>query len=281
MDAPEDDAFLDYRARWHARDARPGKHPARQSGRDGDFRAYRPFWQLPDAQRIDVRRSIMDPWSGVVVRQMAQRSAITLMLVVDVSRSMTPGNGRSHLPCVARLVEAAARSAVRAGDAVGILAFEDALRDDLCVAPTRRRNVLMDFAARLPGIAACGGSAGLEATRGHLPAQRCLVLLVSDFLMPLQRIEAVLVAMARHDVALVVLDGAQAVPGMGLLRLQDAETGAARLLFIRPALQRRWRSEIAARRERLDLLFEQYGRKAFHSAGGLDIAGLSRHLAGP
>ena len=230
MQAGDDAAYLDYHVRWRAGGARPGKHAARQAGQSGDFRGYRPFWQLPDARQIDVRRSIMDPFGGVVVRQTEQRSSITLIVAVDVSRSMAPAAGRSHLPSVAVLIDAASRSAIRAGDEIGVIAFDEMVRAGLCTPPTRQRGVARFMAAALAGFQPVGRHArGMTMLAEHLPHRKCLVLLVSDFLMPLGQIENAMAALTRHDVAPVVLGDAYRpdLGRVGLLRIARRRNRAA------------------------------------------------------
>jgi uncharacterized protein (DUF58 family) len=281
---PEDPAWLDYHIRGRAGAVRPGKHAARDAGQGGDFRAYRPFWQLPDAQRIDVRRSITDPAGDVLVRQMQQRSSLTLIIAADVSRSMAPTPGRSGLHATARLIDAASRSAVRAGDAFGLLAFDNTIRDDLSLPPTRRRMAGQQAAAALRAHTPTGrGTDGLLHLPARLPAGRSLVLLVSDFLLPPATLETALSGLTRHDVVPIVLtaEAAGQLPRLGLVRTADAETGRTRLLLMRPALRGRHQAHAAAHHAALAGLFTRHGLRPFHARGPIDLAALSQHLSAP
>jgi uncharacterized protein (DUF58 family) len=276
-----DAAYLDYRLRWRAGEPRPGKHPARNSGSGGDFQSYRPFWQLPDASRIDVRRSIVDPYGDIMVRQTEQRSSITVVLAADVSRSMQPGAGRSSLAAIGAIAESAARSALRAGDAFALLAFDRTIRDDISLPPTRARAAIRETIAKLGRFNPTGRSAeGILNLPEMLPKQRCLVLLASDFLITQPLLETALVAMAKHDVAAIVLgiDQIARLPRIGLLRLQDAETGRQRTLLMRPALRDKFLAMEQGRRHVLDNVFQHHGRRGFHAGDPIDIAALSEHL---
>ena len=283
MTPHEEAPYLDYHVRWRAGPSRPGRHAARHGGSGGDFRAYRPFWQLPDAHRIDIRRSIIDPFGDIVVRQTEQSSSVTVVLAADISRSMDFGSGGSSLAPLATLGQAAARSALRAGDAFGLVAFDRVVRDDVSLAPTRVRAAASECVAALRMLRPRGRCAdGIAQLASRLPARRCLVLLASDFLLPIDLLDTALAALARHDVAPIVLGAGsvQSVPRAGLVRLQDAETGRTRLLLMRPALHRRWREAERTRCETLDTLFRRHGRAAYHAAGRIDIAALSEHLMG-
>jgi uncharacterized protein (DUF58 family) len=268
--------YLDYSVRWRTGDQRPGKHAARQAGAGGNFRAYRPFWQSPDARNIDVRRSIVDPAGEVIVRQMEQRSSIVLVLAADVSRSMMG----APIASVAMVAEAAARSAARAGDSFGVFAFDEVVRDDIRLSPSRARGAA-SVPERLQQFRPLGKSAaGMSDLAALLPSRRCLLLLASDFLVPLDMLDAALTSLSRHDVAPIILgtQSNQNLPRAGLLRLRDVETGASRLMLMRPSLHRRWREAADTRERDLQAVFERHGRSPFHAHGAIDIAQLSQHL---
>lgn len=269
--------YLDYSVRWRTGEQRPGKHAARQAGTGGNFRAYRQFWQLPDARNIDVRRSIVDPAGEVIVRQMEQRSSIAVVLAADVSRSMMG----APIASVATVAEAAARSAARAGDSFGVFAFDEAVRDDIRLSPSRARGGAASVPERLRQFRPAGKSAaGIGDLAALLPSRRCLLLLASDFLMPLYQLDAALTSMSRHDVAPIILctQSNQNLPRAGLLRLRDVETGASRLMLMRPSLHRRWREAVDTRERDLQAVFERHGRSPFHAHGAIDVAQLSQHL---
>jgi uncharacterized protein (DUF58 family) len=281
MISQEDSAYLDYQVRWRTGDRRPGKHSARHGGAGGNFRGYRSFWQLPDARHIDVRRSVVDPTGDIIVRQMEQRSSIVVVLAADVSRSMAYPSRGANLQSVARLAEAAARSATRAGDAFAFFAFDGKFREDLSSPPSRRRAAAWEPGLALRAFSPDGRSAaGILDLAAQLPVRRCLLLLASDFLMPLNMLEDALSSLARHDVAPIVLEGGSdpALPRFGLLRMRDAETGHTRTVLMRPSLHRKFQRSASGRREALHGMFERHGRAPFYATGAIDIAELSQHL---
>ncbi len=273
--------YLDYAVRWPSGQNAPGRHAARVSGTGGNFRAFRPFRDLPDARRIDVRRSLLDPFEELVVRQTEQRSTIPVMIAADLSRSMQASSEGTSLQAVSQLARAAARSAHKAGDSFGFIGFDATPREDFYLPCRRGRGAAAHLLERLQGLEPSGRSAdGIAALAPFLPRPRSLLILVSDFLMALPLLEAALAALAGHDVAPVVLHEPRehAVPGSGLMRLRDSETGRTRLLLMRPTLRRRWLAARADRRAALDAMFLRHCRAAFHSEGALDVARLGEHL---
>jgi len=282
MSAAEEDAlYLDYAVRWRPGHALPGRHTSRLSGAGGHFRAYRPFWQVPDARQIDVRRSIMNPFDQIMVRQTDDRTSISVVIAADVSRSMQPTQASENLRTVARIAQAAARSAHRAGDAFGLIGFDTAPRADLYLPPSRSRGATAAALKSLRVLHPDGKTAaGITNLAAFLPSRRCLVILASDFLFTPELLERALKTLAPHDVAPIVFHESREreIPGSGLMRLQDSETGEKRLYLMRPALARRWQTARAHWRTNLENIFLRHCRPAFHVEGKLDLARLGEHL---
>jgi uncharacterized protein (DUF58 family) len=282
MSAAEEDAlYLDYAVRWRPGHALPGRHTSRLSGAGGHFRAYRPFWQVPDARQIDVRRSIMNPFDQIMVRQTDDRTSISVVIAADVSRSMQPTQASENLRTVAHIAQAAARSAHRANDAFGLIAFDTAPRPDLYLPPSRSRGATAAALTALRAVHPDGKTAaGITKISDLLPSRRCLVILASDFLFPPHILEQALQKLAPHDIAPIVFheQREQKIPRSGLMRLQDSETGEKRFCFMRPALAHRWQTARAHWRTNLENMFLRHGRPPFHVEGKLDLASLGEHL---
>ncbi len=273
--------WLDYRLRGVARTANPGKHAGDRHGVGGAFRGLVPFWQLPDARRLDIRRSLMDPTLMPMVRQTDQHTTLTLMVAVDMSASMAARADRLGLNAAHAIASAAARSALRAGDRFGLVGFDTAIRPDLMLAPTRSRGgVTAGLAALAAARAVPCLPTGLMLLAAALPRARCLVLLLSDFAMPLRLLEDALPALHRHDVVPVQVhtDGPASLPAHGLARVQDAEGGAARLVLLRPKLRRQWLANEARHQAALRALFARHGRSVFRCGPTPDLVALSEHL---
>lgn len=268
-----------YRLRWRPRSERPGAHQGHRDGGEGTFRGLVPLVARPDPRRIDMRAFIRDPFERVHVRAFAPRRAATVAALVDVSASMAfDGLGAE----VAQLCATLAASAVAGGDAFALLAADEAARDDIELPPGRRRGLGEEVRARLAASFAGRTAEGLLAVTGRLPRRRCLVFLVSDFLMPEALREGLLDALWRHDVVPVVVRNSRAegdVPALGLLEARDAESGGRRLVLMRPALRARWRAQAQARIAELDAAFARRGLAALHLLDRFDPDALVDFLA--
>ena len=102
------------------------------------------------------------------------------------------------------------------------------------------------------------GARGLGYVSRFLSRERSLVLLVSDFHMPLDELEQSLSSLIRHHVVpLVLWDSAEyrSLPEFGVASVTDCETVARRTLFLRKSFRERILQSFADRRAALEKLF--------------------------
>lgn len=268
---------------------RPGAQRGLAQGSGQEFAAHRRLFDHPDPRRIDLRASLRDGRGDWLVRIHRLRVAIPVHVVVDVSASMHFGAERRKLDVVADLVEALGYSAFRAGDTVGLLAFDQGAREDLFVAPrhSRGNGSLMAQMLRAcrasdaPAPAQGSALAGLRRATERLVGRGGLVFLASDFHWPTAGLGELLAQLSPACVVpLVVWDPAEIEPpaARALLALSDAETGARRSLWMRESLRTRWRAAVAQRRTELTALFEAHGMPAFHLQGRFDAEALTRYF---
>lgn len=271
---------LPYRLRWRPEGILPGAHPGHGEGAEGEFRRHVSLLRQPDPRRIDLRASLRDPYGELHVRQFAPRRAVPVAALVDLSGSMRFGEAIAGR--VAELCTVMALSAVRSGDSFALFGCDDRLREDVSIPLARRRGLEEEVREKLAAAEPAGrGAAGLFEAAERLPHRRALVLLISDFLSPLDESERLFDALWRHDVVpVVVRDGAveEDLPNWGLIELGDLETGASRLVFMRPALRRRWIEQARARRQALNDLFARRGLRPFDLKDSFDPDALARRL---
>ncbi len=279
-----------YRLRGRVSGQRPGSHPGSSIGAGQEFVSHMSLYDRPDPRRLDLRaslRGLTDEW---LVRVNRQRAGASVRALVDVSASMMFGSRRPKLQVVADFVEALGLSAFRVGDAVGMMAFDDAERADLFVPARVSRGMgsLMGDALRAvcaglaqPAPPQGGSSDGLEDAASRLAGQQGLVFLVSDFHWPLERLDIALDLLAHAGVIpVVVWDPAETEPPTrnALASLRDAESGARRTLWLRPQLREEWRRGVEQRRAEIDSFFAAHAIRPFYMEGVFDADALSRYF---
>lgn len=273
---------LPYRLFGRARGIAPGAHCAVGAGMSGAFLRHASILETPDARRIDVRASILDPLGGLKVRRFENRARIDVFVLLDLSGSMAfARDGESEDP-VADLCAAIAHAAIRGQDRFGMIAAGSAPRAELAIRATRRAGVADDVWRRLVHEAGEGaGVAALIEGAEELPQRRSLVFVLSDFNLPEADIETLLGLLWRHDVAPVVVRSSAVetrLPRFGLIETRDLETGRRRLVLMRRSVRERWMAHARERRAALDLIFRRHGRPAFDLVDRFDADAFADHL---
>ena len=162
------------------------------------------------------------------VKSFIEEREMTVMLLVDGSSSVAFGSGeRSKLELASELAAVLAFSATNNGDKVGLILFTDEV--ELYLPPKKGRHhvmrVIREVLSFRPRQAQTNLSAALEFL-SRVQRRRSVAFVVSDFLD--QDFDSQLsTTRSRHDlIAVRIADQReQELPNLGLLRLEDAETG--------------------------------------------------------
>lgn len=273
---------LHYRIAGAATGLFPGHHRSRSGDTGFEFRGHAALQDAPDVRRLDLHASLRDPFGGWIVRLHSERKSIPVAMVADLSASMGFEGAQRKLDVLADFTESLAWSAWRTGDSFGFVGCDERVRTDFAQPQTRIRGAGMALAQRLRTLQPQGRSAaGLREAHRHLPRQRALVFLVSDFHLPLAGLEAVFDSLAAHDVVPVVLwQPVEFALGAarGLAQVREPESGAVRWLWWRPALRERWRAAHDARRDALLRAFRARRLAPLFIEGAFDADAVTRHF---
>ena len=190
------------------------------------------------------------------VKRYVEERELTVWLVVDLSASGSFGS-RSQLKneAAAEFCALLAFAAIRNNDNVGLIVFTD--RVELSIAPSKGRTHVLRLIRELLRFEPEGYGTDLATALeflGRVTHKRGVVFLVSDFLTPTTIEEhsgkQLRVLARRHDLVAVAVGDAreQELPDVGLIELQDAETGESVLLDTSSAPVRRAYADEARRR---------------------------------
>lgn len=218
---------------WH------GLHRSPYHGFSVEFTEYRPYTPGDDPRYLDWRLAART--DRFFIKKFEDETNLRCHLLVDLSRSMSYGShGYSKADYAATLAATLAYFLSQQGDAVGLLTFDEAVREYL---PARNRpGHLRQLMLALEKSASGRGTDITAPLRrmAELARKRGLIALVSDFLAPIEKLEpalAQLTAAGHETLVFQVLDPAELrfefdTPS----RFQDVETG--RDLFLDPARAR-------------------------------------------
>ena len=215
-------------------DAMVGAYLSRFKGRGTDFEELREYVPGDDVRAMDW--NVTARTGKPFVRLHREERELTMVLALDISGSSAFGSGdRTLRERAAETAACLAVSALKAGDKVGLLLFTD--REELWIRPKKgRRQVLRLIREALEFRPASRRTSFVGPMRRLARAlkRRSMVFVLSDFLAGPEGEDAMAAALgelnARHDTACVQLVDARerALPDVGLVALEDAETGEIR-----------------------------------------------------
>lgn len=229
-----------------------GEYHSAFRGRGIEFSEVRPYQFGDDIRSIDWNVSARA--GETYVKVFEEEREQTVLLAVDVSASGDFGTTpRFKREVAAEICALLAFSAIQNNDRVGLLLFSDDI--ELFVPPRKGRKHVLRLVRELFAIEPAAKGTSIRSALEHVARmmkQRAIVILVSDFFDDgYERSLAVLAR--RHDVVAIELSDPRErdLPPLGLVRLQDAETGKRMLVdFASPAVRQSVAATAGARRRR-------------------------------
>jgi uncharacterized protein (DUF58 family) len=229
-----------------------GEYHSAFKGQGMDFHEVREYALGDDIRHIDWNVTAR---TGIPhVKRYVEQRELTVFFAVDVSASSLFGSvKRRKRPLEAIVTAILAFSAIRNNDRVGLMLFSDNVELFLPAKKGRKHGLrVIRELIREPERRGTDITLALQ-TLNRLQRRKCIVFLISDFQQEGIR-KALAVTARRHDlIAISVTDPREVkVPNVGMLTLEDAETGATLLVDtssgrVRNALEQRLRE----RREKL------------------------------
>src|SRR5215831_8156643 len=210
------------------RDRMAGQYHSVFKGRGISFSEVRQYIAGDDVRLIDW--NVTARMNDVYVKLFTEEREMTVLLLVDMSASGRFGSRvRQKRDLAAELAAVLAFSAIRNNDRVGLIIFTDEV--EKFVPPKKgKRHVLrvvseiLNFSEQSKRTSL---GAGLEFL-SHVMRRKAVAFLISDFLAPVESYERALwITARRHDLIPVSIGDPleQALPNVGLLELEDPETG--------------------------------------------------------
>jgi len=210
------------------RDRMAGQYHSVFKGSGIAFSEVREYMPGDDIRLIDwnVSARMNEPY----VKLFVEEREMTVLLLVDMSASGRFGSrDQEKRELAAELAAILAFSAIRNNDRVGLIIFTDEV--ERFVPPKKGKKhvlrVISEILSYVPRSPRTHLGAGLDFL-GRIARRRAVAFLVSDFLAPVSQYERALrIASRRHDLIPVTVTDPleEALPEVGLIELEDPETG--------------------------------------------------------
>jgi uncharacterized protein (DUF58 family) len=246
-----------------------GQYRSVFKGRGMNFEEVREYQPGDEVRSIDwnVTAKYSEVHGAAYVKKFTEERELTVMLIVDVSASGDFGSVHlSKRELAAEVACLFAFSAIRNNDKVGLILFSDHV--ELFIPPKKGRLHTLRLMREILFFEPKGKGTQPAAALDYLNQvvhRRSVVFLISDFQAP-DFARALSVTSRRHDlIAIPIIDPREEdLPNVGLLTLEDAETGeqieidtsdrATRLKFLKAVDQRTSDRLRDFRRKRIDAI---------------------------
>ncbi len=239
-------------------------------GRGMEFSEVREYQFGDDVRNIDW--NVTSRMGHPFVKKYVEERELTVVLLVDISASGTFGSTEQvKAEMTAEVCALLAFSAIQNNDRVGLLLFSDRIEKFIPARKGQRHvlRVIREILFHRPQGKGTDLAGALEYL-GRVVRRRAVVFLVSDFLTqdferPLRLVNKV------HDlVALSIRDPREGeLPAVGLLTLEDAETGVVQVVDTSvPRLREAFRRSAQEERQKLRDLFRRLAIDSVELATG-------------
>lgn len=249
---------LEVMTRRIVNDVMAGEYHSVFRGQGMDFSEVREYQPGDDIRTIDWNVTARTGFPHV--KRYVEERELTVMFLVDVSGSTLFGSQlRRKRPYAALVTAVLAFSAIRNNDRVGLMLFSDQV--ERYIQPRKgRKHGLRVITELLEQPASKGTDITLALdTLNRLQRRRAVVFLISDFQQADIR-RSLAITNRRHDlIAININDPAEySLPNVGIIEVEDAESGERHLLDTSSArIRRSVESALAQRRSSVSRMLRQ------------------------
>jgi len=251
-----------YWVSWLAQGFASGAWASVFRGRGFDFRDIVPYDDDPDPVRINWPATFLEEEGELAVTVYAEERDINIFLLANLSPSMVFGSRQSKLGRVALLAALFSYTAYKRKDRFRFVGYAGDV--ELGFPSPRGRNYPFLLANAILGFDWKGKErGGLLQAAMRLPRRKSLVLLVSDFLGPLDGVSKTLEVLApKHDIVPIVLWDRRELElpsGRGIIPLRSIETGRLQYVLLCRKTREAHRRNVERRQEELRRVFGRFG----------------------
>jgi uncharacterized protein (DUF58 family) len=217
---------IEFLSRKAARDVFAGQYHSAFKGRGMEFSEVREYQFGDDVRFIDW--NVSSRLGRLFIKRFVEERELTIILAIDLSASLRfVSAGKSKKDVAVELAALIAFAAMLNNDKVGLLIFTDGI--EIFVPPKKGRTHLLRLIRDISEFQPRGRRTSIGGAMAYLTSllkKKAVIFLISDFLD--ERFETPLkIASRKHDViAAAIRDRRElAVPGQGMFRLKDLESG--------------------------------------------------------
>lgn len=209
-----------------------GEYHSSFKGRGMIFSEIRPYQYGDDVRNIDWNKTAR--YSEPYVKVFEEERELTMYLLVDVSNSENFGTRKQiKMETIAELSATLAFSATTYNDKVGLILYSDQI--EKFIPPKKGKQHVLRMVREIVSYEPKSKKTDLAATLEtfmNLARRKSNVFILSDFIDSSDYEKALRIVAKKHDVTAIRVydEKEQSFPDIGLVHVQDNETGEIRLI---------------------------------------------------
>lgn len=261
----------------------PGAHASAMTGVGQLFKRHDSLLANPDPRRLDLRASVLNPFQDYKVKVYQQASRIPVLVIADLSRSLSYGGLADKQQTLADFAASAAYSAQQTGDLFSLLGCGQEADTRWMTAGHLGLGAIPALTDFLRHTKLNGKAESLTEIRQYLPPKRSLVFVVSDFHFPAARLQTLFGRLTGHTVVPVVLwDEAEyaKLPDWGIWKAKDLETTVTRTIVLRPGYKRKIVASFQQRKQQLQHLCRAFAAEPLFINGAYNADKVTAYFYG-
>jgi uncharacterized protein (DUF58 family) len=250
---------IEIKTRKLVNDMMAGQYQSIFKGRGMAFDEVRHYQPGDDIRLIDW--NVTARTNDVFVKLFVEERELTIMLMVDMSSSTLFGTTNStKRELMAELSAVLAFSAIKNNDRVGLIIFTDSV--EKFVPPKKGRKHVLRVVTEILNFKPASKQSDINEALsflGHITKRKSVAFLISDFLSADYE-QTLKIAGKRHDlIPVTIMDPKEEeLPPLGLVNIEDFETGEVLTLDITPNVARKFSLKAKARREVREAMFRRF-----------------------
>lgn len=218
---------IEIKTRGLSRNIFAGQYHSAFKGRGMAFSEVREYQFGDDVRDIDW--NVTARFHRPYVKVFEEERELTVMLVIDVSGSLDFGTTqRTKRELSTEIAAVLAFSAIQNNDKIGVIFFSD--RIEKYIPPKKGRKHILHIIHEMLNFQPESRKTDINGAIEYLTRvmkRKCIAFVVSDFYTRKNFLREIQIANSKHDIVAIQLydPRAKTLPDIGLMKVQDAETG--------------------------------------------------------
>ncbi len=218
---------IEIKTRGLSRNIFAGQYHSAFKGRGMAFSEVREYQFGDDVRDIDW--NVTARFHRPYVKVFEEERELTVMLVIDVSGSLDFGTTqRTKRELSTEIAAVLAFSAIQNNDKIGVIFFSD--RIEKYIPPKKGRKHILHIIHEMLNFQPESRKTDINGAIEYLTRvmkRKCIAFVISDFYTRKNFLREIQIANSKHDIVAIQLydPRAKTLPDIGLMKVQDAETG--------------------------------------------------------